>query len=1486
MRTDVAVPRRPLIALLAAVLACTALTQQGGRQPAAAEPAAAPASVTLVGSLQSELGCPSDWSPDCAATHLSPGSDGVWSGTFQVPAGSHELKVAIDDSWDESYGAEGGGNLPLVLAGAARIVFTYDQSTHRIGVQPADLGGTEVTAEDRALAGDSLRAPLTRERFYFVMADRFANGDRANDRGGIPGDRLAHGFDPTDKGFFHGGDVAGLSKKLDYIDGLGTTAIWLTPSFENRPVQGSGAAASAGYHGYWVTDFTRIDPHFGTNAELTSFIERAHARGIKVFFDIITNHTADVIDYAEGAYTYIDKATEPYRDATGTPFDDRDHLTGPFPAMDPATSFPRTPVFRTEADRTVKVPAWLNDPTNYHNRGDSTYAGESSTYGDFGGLDDLFTEQPDVVEGMTDIYKSWVDFGIDGFRIDTVKHVNLEFWQQFAPAIREHAAAIGNDDFFAFGEVFDGNPSYLSTFTTEGRLDATLDFGFQGAGLDFAKGLPTTRLRSFYASDDLYTDTDSNAYSLPTFLGNHDMGRIGGFLDDTFSGDELLRRDELAHALMYLTRGQPVVYYGDEQGFTGDGGDKDARQDMFASSVASYNDDDLIGTSATTATDSYRRGHPLYRTIASLAELREKHPALADGAQVHRYASNGAGVYAFSRIAAGENREYVVAVNNATTAKTVSFATFVENGELRQLWPGTHARLRADDEARVTVTVPPLSAVVYRAADRLPARSDAPAVLFDNLSAGGVVGPVGERAEVAAAVPAGGFNQVSFAWRPVGGDSWQRLGTDDNAPYRVFHDLGDLPRHTMLEYRAVLRDSSGNLSATSTWVTVGDPAAGEPGGPGGPVTQPANVSMPGSHNSEIGCPGDWQPECDQAQMTLDANSLVWTKKVTLPEGDYEYKAAINKSWDENYGKGAALNGPNIPLGLATGRDVTFYYDHASHWATTDAEGPIVTAPGSFQSELGCSADWQPDCMRSWLKDPDGDGTYTLTASLPAGSYETKVAHGLSWDENYGAGGAPGGGNIAFSMPGGVDALFSYDLATHVLTVSTRAAGATPDLTQAKAQWLRRGVVAWDVPDAAARHYRLHWSGAGDLAVDAEDVTGGSSVPLTYDPAGLPPDVLADFPHLAGYEAFRLRPQDLDKVPQILQGQLAVASYDPSGALFDATGVQVPGVLDDVYAAAASRTLGVSWSKGKPTVTVWAPTAQDVDLRVWPTKGAARSVSMQRHADGTWSVSGPPSWSGASYLFDVRVWSPSAGALVRNEVTDPYSVALTTNSQRSLMADLDDDSLEPAGWASLRAPAIAKPEDRTVYELHVRDFSIGDASVPAAERGTYLAFTRAGSAGMRHLRRLADAGLNTVHLLPAFDIATIEERRAAQATPACDLAVLRHPTPSSSRTASTGCARATASTGATTRCTTPRPRARTRPTPKGPGARWSSDGWCRRSTGPGSRWSWTWSTTTRRPPGRTPSPCWTGSCPATTTGSTPAAVSRTRRAAPTPRPSTR
>jgi glycosidase len=291
----------------------------------------------------------------------------------------------------------------------------------------------------------SLRAPVTDENFYFVMADRFSNGSTANDDGGLGPDPMVSGFDPTKKGFYNGGDLKGLLDKIDYIQGLGTTSIWLTPSFKNKAVQPEDK--SAGYHGYWVTDFTQIDPHLGTNDELKALIDQAHSRGMKVYFDIITNHTADVIGYQEGArMPYASKDAAPYKTASGEVFDDRDYAgTDTFPKLDPATSFPYTPVL-DEAEKNLKVPDWLNDPTLYHNRGDTTFQGEDSFYGDFFGLDDLFTENPKVVNGMAEVYEKWIgDFGVDGFRIDTMKHVNDEFWQEFGPRVLDYAKEHGKD---------------------------------------------------------------------------------------------------------------------------------------------------------------------------------------------------------------------------------------------------------------------------------------------------------------------------------------------------------------------------------------------------------------------------------------------------------------------------------------------------------------------------------------------------------------------------------------------------------------------------------------------------------------------------------------------------------------------------------------------------------------------------------------------------------------------------------------------------------------------------------------------------------------------------------------------------------------------------------------------------------------------------------------------------------------------------------
>ena len=202
---------------------------------------------------------------------------------------------------------------------------------------------------------------------------------------------------------------------------------------------------------------------------------------------------------------------------------------------------------------------------------------------------------------------------------------------------------------------------------------------------------------------------------------------------------------------------------------------------------------------------------------------------------------------------------------------------------------------------------------------------------------------------------------------------------------------------------------------------------------------PTSVTIAGDLQSELGCAGDWDPACAGTHLTYDSSDDVWQATFSLPAGNYQYKAALNNSWDENYGLHAESGGQNIPL-AAPGGPVKFYYDHKSHWIMDNASTPVPVAVGSFQSELGCPGDWQPDCLRSWLEDPDGDGTATFeTTALPAGSYEAKVAVNESWDVNYGAGGTPNGANIPFIVPfDNAPITFSYDSTTHVLTINAPA----------------------------------------------------------------------------------------------------------------------------------------------------------------------------------------------------------------------------------------------------------------------------------------------------------------------------------------------------------------------------------------------------------------------------------------------------------------
>ena len=326
---------------------------------------------------------------------------------------------------------------------------------------------------------------------------------------------------------------------------------------------------------------------------------------------------------------------------------------------------------------------------------------------------------------------------------------------------------------------------------------------------------------------------------------------------------------------------------------------------------------------------------------------------------------------------------------------------------------------------------------------------------------------------------------------------------------------------------------------------------------------------------------------------------------------------------------------------------------------------------------------------------------------------------------------------------------------------------------------------------------------------ADGMPAPTSTPLRII-GNLPSEVLATHPHLEGYIALSATDAtgapllDDDAVATALTGQVAIAQYvglpDPTetadigGARLDAfTGVQTAILLDHLYADAATRAeLGVTFHDGRPSFALWAPTAQAVTLLTWETgdplgsvpevSGPPRRTPAVRTADGRWVVGNHPDQpadaderetsgtadapiaAGCQYLWEVRVYVPSTLQVETNIVTDPYSTALTTDSTRSVAVDLADPRLAPERWATTRAPAVRNDSARSIYELHLRDFSAADGTVPPELRGTYRAFTVAGSAGVRHLAELARAGMNTIHLLPTFDIATIPEHRGSQRSP--------------------------------------------------------------------------------------------------------------------------
>ncbi|WP_323135536.1 pullulanase-type alpha-1,6-glucosidase [Streptomyces beihaiensis] len=336
------------------------------------------------------------------------------------------------------------------------------------------------------------------------------------------------------------------------------------------------------------------------------------------------------------------------------------------------------------------------------------------------------------------------------------------------------------------------------------------------------------------------------------------------------------------------------------------------------------------------------------------------------------------------------------------------------------------------------------------------------------------------------------------------------------------------------------------------------------------------------------------------------------------------------------------------------------------------------------------------------------------------------------------------------------------------TLTAAAAGADPavDLSAARAQWIDADTVVWKVSAPAGTSEQLLYAARGGLRAENGTIDGADSHRIALRPASLTDAQKAQYPNLKDFPAFRIARRDRGRVRTALRGQVIATQRAADGALLAATGVQIPGALDALYGRAAKNAaLGPVFKGGEVTLSVWAPTARDVRLDLDGT-----TVAMRRDpSTGVWSATGPAAaWRGRTYRYAVTVWAPTVQRLVTNKVTDPYSVALTADSRRSVVADLDDPALAPAGWTHLRKPKAVAMKDAQIQELHIRDFSVADTTVPARHRGTYLAFTDRDSDGSRHLRRLAASGTSFVHLLPAFDFTTVPERKSEQAVPGCDL----------------------------------------------------------------------------------------------------------------------
>jgi glycosidase len=617
---------------------------------------------------------------------------------------------------------------------------------------------------------------LSQDLIYFVMPDRYKDGDKKNNDNG--------GFNTSLTAFYHGGDLKGLTGTcepgddgLARIKSLGFTAVWLTPVVTQQEAIGAGS----GYHGYWGVDFLNVDPHLGTNADMLEFSKCAKKLGLKIILDVVTNHTGDVIKYL-GNEAYL-----------------------------PAES------------KKLKNPAWLNDLNNYHNVGDMGSCwgvGNCTKLGDFYGLDDLATEKPVVYKGWADVYGKWISqYGISGFRVDTARHVDDKFFKNWSPLIQATAKKSNINDFTIFGEVFDYSTFNLMTYVRQNKIQTILDFPFQAKATEYASGYSNAAaLTALFENDDYYTSAQSSASNLVTFLGNHDVGRVGYTIANkrVQPASQLLPRTNLANALMYFSRGIPVVYYGDEVGMTGTNSGKDqfARQDMFATDIEIWKNEVRIGGSPIGDGNAFAATSqsPVAQYLIKLAQIRKENPALANGPMLERFSKYA--LYVISKKDVVDNREYLVAFNNSDTDEVVEVTTATSTGGWSQILGTTDV---VTNQSKVTFTVPALSTVVLKANSPI----DQFATKFTKLSTS--MDDLTGFYKVKAGLSSKDFLSVEFFARNAGSTKWITQGIDTGSPYSVFLDPLDFPKKK-IEIKAIARNSKGeNFVLPIAKLTIASP---------------------------------------------------------------------------------------------------------------------------------------------------------------------------------------------------------------------------------------------------------------------------------------------------------------------------------------------------------------------------------------------------------------------------------------------------------------------------------------------------------------------------------------------------------------------------------------------------------------------------------------------------------------------------------------